>query len=99
MTTLPHYNRVPRMMTATAVIRAHDVRERAELTGHRVRWAREQAGITQAELGHAIGKSTGTIRNVEAGRRILTGVELVTVSRVTGVGVGWLRGGRFTVTA
>ena len=60
-TSTTQYNRAPRMMTHVAVLRAIDVREAAQLTGRRVRWAREQAGVTQEELGHAIGKSAGTV--------------------------------------
>ncbi len=101
MSTTTFYNHSSRMLTGRGerigVARAADRALRRHLdarrVGERVRFAREALDLTQPELGFAIDRSGATISNVETGRRALTTRELVSIARVLGVSVGWLRGG------
>jgi ribosome-binding protein aMBF1 (putative translation factor) len=88
--TLTSYSNTSPMMTERAVdgaARRHDV---AIATGRRVRWAREQAGISRAELARYADMSATTLARVENGERILTGRERAALARGVGVSIGLL---------
>jgi transcriptional regulator with XRE-family HTH domain len=67
-----------------------------EVVGRRVRDIRDAKGMTQEQLGQAIGELLGkpwprqTVSAAEAGRRAFTAVELVAIARALGVYVGHL---------
>jgi 8-oxo-dGTP pyrophosphatase MutT (NUDIX family)/transcriptional regulator with XRE-family HTH domain len=67
-----------------------------EVVGRRVRELRDGKGMTQEQLGLAIGELLGkpwprqTVSSAEAGRRAFTAVELVAIARALGVYVGSL---------
>jgi 8-oxo-dGTP pyrophosphatase MutT (NUDIX family)/transcriptional regulator with XRE-family HTH domain len=67
-----------------------------EVVGRRVRDIRDAKGMTQEQLGLAIGELLGkpwprqTVSSAEAGRRAFTAVELVALARALGVYVGHL---------
>jgi transcriptional regulator with XRE-family HTH domain len=81
-------------MTVAPAERALDALETARATGRRVRYAREMGGLSQAELGHVIGRSPATIRRIEDGERLLWGPEIIAAAQALGVSVAWLRGGK-----
>jgi transcriptional regulator with XRE-family HTH domain len=53
--------------------------------GDRVKAAREQRGLTQAELGKYIGLTADKVSKIEHGVREAGGHELLTIAEVTGV--------------
>lgn len=57
---------------------------------HRLRIARETAGLDQSQLANKMGVSRGTISNAENGRRIPRKIVVNAWSNVTGVPVEWL---------
>jgi transcriptional regulator with XRE-family HTH domain len=67
-----------------------------EVVGARVRDIRDSQGMTQAQLGQAIGELLGkpwprqTVSLAEQGGRAFTAVELVAIARALGVYVGHL---------
>lgn len=61
--------------------------------GDRLRKAREEAGLSQAELAVAIGVARNTIGNAELGDRTPLTITLRAWARVTGVPEEWLRTG------
>jgi transcriptional regulator with XRE-family HTH domain len=67
-----------------------------EVVGRRMREIRDGKGMTQEQLGQAIGELLGkpwprqTVSAAEAGRRAFTAVELVVIARALGVYVGHL---------
>ncbi len=54
---------------------------------NRVRWARERAGITQAELARRAGLERSNLALVESGRRVPSVTTLLRVARALGVPV------------
>ncbi len=56
----------------------------------RLRTAREAAGLSQGQVAKLMGVHRPTISEIEAGRRRVTGEELVKFSGLYGVGVDWL---------
>ena len=66
------------------------------MVGRRVREIRERKGMTQEDLGQAIGELLGkpwprqTVSSAEAGRRAFTAVELVAIASALDVYVGHL---------
>ena len=60
---------------------------------HRLRIARETAGLDQNELADKMGVSRGTISNAENGRRIPRKIVVNAWSNATGVPVEWLLDG------
>ena len=52
--------------------------------------AREQAGLTQAQVSRLMGMHRPTVSEIEAGRRRVTAQELKRFAEVYGVSVGWL---------
>jgi len=55
-----------------------------EALGERLRAAREAAGLTQEEAASQLGVSRPTLAQIEAGRRKITGLELVRLSSLYG---------------
>jgi transcriptional regulator with XRE-family HTH domain len=58
--------------------------------GRRVRWAREQARLTRAELAAYVGVSESTLQNVEHGRRWLKPSERAAIARAIGCSISLL---------
>lgn len=56
----------------------------------RLRVAREAAGLSQGQVAKLMGLHRPTISEIEAGRRRVTGEELVQFAGFYGVGVDWL---------
>ena len=75
------------ILTERAAARALERHLLSVATGERVRWMREQAGITQAELAAFAGMSETTLRRVEAGERALRPAERAAVARGLGIGL------------
>lgn len=64
--------------------------------GDRLRKAREDAGLSQAELAEQIGISRNTVGNAELGDRTPLNVTMRAWAAVTGVPLEWLETGRTT---
>lgn len=64
--------------------------------GDRLRKAREDAGLSQAELAEQIGISRNTVGNAELGERTPLNVTLRAWAAVTAVPLEWLETGRTT---
>ena len=58
----------------------------------RLRLAREQAGLSQAQVAKIIGVHRPTISEIEAGRRRVAAEELTEFARLYEVSVTWLTG-------
>jgi transcriptional regulator with XRE-family HTH domain len=78
------------ILTERAVYRATSAWYASRNTGRRLRWAREQAGLSRAELAEFAGMSASTLARVEAGERALYGRERAAVARGLGVSVAFL---------
>lgn len=63
------------------------------LVRHRLRIARETAGLEQAELAALMGVSRNTIGNAESGKTDPRRIVLNAWALATGVPVGWLENG------
>ncbi len=57
---------------------------------HRIRLAREQAGLSQGQVAKLLDYHRPTISEIEAGRRKVTADELATFAKTYGVTSGWL---------
>lgn len=62
--------------------------------GDRLRKAREDAGLSQAELALSIGVSRNTVGNAEIGDRTPLEITLRAWADATGVPLEWLKSGR-----
>ena len=80
----------PPIMTAVAADRALRNYLDARAVGRRLAWAREAAGVSQAELGAYVGLSQPTISNIEQGRRALRPAERACVARALGCSIATL---------
>ncbi len=60
--------------------------------GARLRLAREQAGLSQAQVAKMLNLHRPSISEAEAGRRKVSTEELVELARIYGVSVSWLAG-------
>lgn len=60
--------------------------------GERLRFAREQAGLSQGQVAKLVSMHRPTISEIEAGRRRVTADELATFARLYEVSVAWLTG-------
>lgn len=58
----------------------------------RLRTAREQAGLTQAQVAKLLNLHRPAISEIEAGRRSVSAEELATLAETYGVSVDWLIG-------
>lgn len=52
--------------------------------GEKIREAREEANLTQAELGKMVYKSQGNISDYEAGRHRITAIDLMLIAHAVG---------------
>lgn len=59
----------------------------------RLRTAREAAGLSQGQVAKLLDLHRPTVSEIEAGRRKVTGEELIEFARVYGVSVEWLTSG------
>jgi transcriptional regulator with XRE-family HTH domain len=78
------------VLTEQAISRAFARWNIALAAGRRLRWPREQAGLSRYELAEFAGMSARTLARVEAGERVLTGHERAAVARGIGVSIGFL---------
>lgn len=62
--------------------------------GDRLRKAREDAGLSQAELALEVGVSRATVSNAEVGATTPLPITVNAWARITGVPAEWLRTGR-----
>ena len=58
----------------------------------RLRFAREQAGLSQAQVAKMMDAHRPTISEIEAGRRRVTAEEMTEFARIYDVSVSWLSG-------
>ena len=58
--------------------------------GDRLRMAREQAGLSQAQVARLIDKHRPTISEIEAGRRKVSSEELTQFAKLYDVSLDWL---------
>jgi transcriptional regulator with XRE-family HTH domain len=58
----------------------------------RLRLAREQAGLSQAQVARQLGLHRPSVSEIEAGRRKVSADELAALSKLYGVSVAWLSG-------
>ncbi|MDO8589243.1 MAG: helix-turn-helix transcriptional regulator [Armatimonadota bacterium] len=58
----------------------------------RLRFAREQAGLSQAQVAKMIDVHRPTISEIEAGRRRVTAEEMPEFARIYDVSISWLSG-------
>jgi len=58
----------------------------------RLRFAREQAGLSQAQVAKMMGVHRPTISEIEAGRRRVTVEEVPDFARIYDVSISWLSG-------
>lgn|SRR5262245_5528741 len=58
----------------------------------RLKTAREQAGLTQAQVAKNLGLHRPSVSEMEAGRRSVSAEELATLAKLYGVSVDWLTG-------
>ena len=76
---------------------AYDLGEVPEiLVRHRLRIARESAGLEQSELAEMIGISRGTVSNTEIGRSAPRRIVVNAWALACGVPVGWILTGEET---
>jgi transcriptional regulator with XRE-family HTH domain len=61
------------------------VDEICERLGEEIRAARENVGMSQAELGLRVGLSRPSVANLEAGRQDITAARLAMIARVLGL--------------
>ena len=69
-----------------------DLHNKREIGG-RLRWAREQAGLSQAQVAQKMGLHRPTISQIEAGDRNVRVDEIKTLGEIYGVDQDWLVGG------
>lgn len=67
-----------------------NLEKKQEQIAHRIRVARENAGLSQGQAAKQLGFQRPTISEIEAGRRKVTAAELTTIAKLYGVGVAWL---------
>jgi transcriptional regulator with XRE-family HTH domain len=60
--------------------------------GERLRWAREQAGLSQGQVARMLGMHRPTVSEIEAGRRRVPAEELALFAQTYEVSVAWLAG-------
>lgn len=67
--------------------------ESKEAIAERLRVARDQAGLTQAQASKKMNMHRPTVSEIEAGRRRVTADEVAAFARLYGVSVNWLVAG------
>ena len=58
----------------------------------RLRMAREQAGLSQAQVARVLGMHRPTVSEIEAGRRRVSAEEVSSFANLYGVSVAWIVG-------
>ena len=58
--------------------------------GERLRWAREQAGLTQAQIARMLSYHRPTISQIEAGQRVVRPDEIARFASLYGVQETWI---------
>lgn len=58
--------------------------------GERLRWAREQAGLTQAQIARMLDYHRPTISQIEAGQRVVRPDEIARFASLYGVQESWI---------
>lgn len=81
----------------------------AEAVGSRLRWAREQAGLSQGQVAERIGVHRPTVSQLEAGKRNIRADEIASLAAMYDVREEWIVRGadvndvrgdpRFTIAA
>lgn len=64
--------------------------KKQEQIAHRMRIARENAGLSQGQAAKQLGFQRPTLSEIEACRRKVNAAELTTIAKLYGVGVAWL---------
>jgi transcriptional regulator with XRE-family HTH domain len=63
---------------------------RPAAVGDRLRWAREQAGLTQAQIARMLKYHRPTISQIEAGQRVVRPDEIARFASLYGVQEAWI---------
>ena len=58
--------------------------------GERLRWAREQAGLTQSQIARMLNYHRPTISQIEAGQRVVRPDEIARFASLYGVQEAWI---------
>ena len=58
--------------------------------GERLRWARDQAGLSQAQVANMLNCHRPTISQIEAGQRVVRPDEIVRLAKIYGVKEAWI---------
>lgn len=66
--------------------------------GERLRWAREQAGLTQIQIAHMLNYHRPTISQIEAGQRVVRPDEIARFASLYGVQETWIIHGDSSLT-
>lgn len=61
----------------------------AERLRKRIALAREQAGLSQAELERAVGIPSGAVSKIEAGTRDVSSIEIASIASACGRSLNW----------
>src|SRR5437773_8910415 len=67
--------------------------------GDRLRWAREQAGLTQTQIARMLNFHRPTISQIEAGQRVVRPDEIARFASLYGVQESWIIHGEAGLTA
>lgn len=67
--------------------------------GERLRWAREQAGLTQAQIARLLNYHRPTISQIEAGQRVVRPDEIARFASLYGVQEKWIIHGDSSLAA
>ena len=71
--------------------------EQSNIIGHRIKQAREKAGMSQKQLSDrlelmAVYTCRGSVSRIENGKRAVTDIEIDAISKVLGVSLNYLFG-------
>ena len=66
--------------------------DRPKAVGQRIRLARAQAGVTQAQLAERLGVSYQQVNKYERGQNIPSGLAFLDIAQALKASVGWLLG-------
>jgi len=61
-----------------------------EAIGHRLRWAREQSGLSQGQVARMIDYHRPTISQIESGQRVVRPDEVARFAEIYGVKEEWI---------
>jgi transcriptional regulator with XRE-family HTH domain len=68
-----------------------------EAIGQRLRWAREQSGLSQGQVARLLDYHRPTISQIEAGERVVRPEELTRFAEIYGVSEAWIIKGDLAV--